>query len=329
MNKWYLLGLFTAMLATPTTAKALRIAMPAHTTAQKAVMADTVVVGKVTSIEADTVELETYPGSKEKSAFKIAVIKIETPVIGGKNLTHVKVAFAPSPIGGEKPNTGIRPIRPGMGPVGVTEGQEGIFFLVPHSPGSTIMRIPAGFEPVPASVEKYKDELAKVTAVAATVADPIKALKTEKLEDRQAAVSILGQKYRRGSLDGVESVEVALPAEETKLILATILEADWAAAERRPQQGFVDYQSTGPGLAGLGRAVRLDAGAERHSEVRSQTGRKLQRPLEEYAGCVGQDRRREIGTEEARAEEIATRLAATRNGAISSAPFRVAAKQYK
>jgi hypothetical protein len=239
-------GLFAAMLAIPQPALALKIAMPNYQAGQKAVLADAVVVGKVTSIEADTVELETYPGSKEKAAFKIAIIKIETALAGAKNLTHIKVAFAPMAIAAE-PKPGFRPIRPGAGPIAVTEGQEGIFFLIPQAPGSSIMKIPMGFDPIAANAANYKEELEKVQKAAAIITDPLKALKAEKLEDRQTAVSILGQKYRRGPLEGGETEQVAIPAEETKLILATILEADWKAAEK-PQPGF-DYQSSGPGMA--------------------------------------------------------------------------------
>lgn len=248
MRKWMLGGLFAAMLAVPQPALALRIAMPSYQSGQKAVMAEAVVVGKVTSIEADTVELETYPGSKTKSAFKIGIIKIETAISGAKGLTHIKVAFAPMAIKAD-PNEGVRFIRPGVGPVALTEGQEGIFFLVPQGPGATIMQIPMGFEPITVNAANYKDELAKVTKAAAVIAEPLKALKAEKLEDRQAAVAILASKYRQAPIGGGETEQVAIPAAETQLILATILEIDWSGAAQ-PQPGF-DYQSSGPGMASM------------------------------------------------------------------------------
>jgi hypothetical protein len=231
-------------LAVAPPAYALRIAMPNYQTGQKAAMAEAVVVGKVTSIEPDRVELETHPGSKEKASFQIAVVKIESAMLGAKNLTHLKVAFAPMPLEGGA-NPGVRPFRPGMGgPVPLSEGQEGLFFLVPHTPGSNILKIPMGLDPVPAGAANYKDELAKVKAFNDVLADPLKAMKAEKLADRQAAAGMLAMKYATPPLDGAPAEQVPLDAELSKAIVATILEIDWAAPNA-PGDSF----GSGPMLA--------------------------------------------------------------------------------
>jgi len=247
MRSLFLCGLCVVSFAAPPQAYALRIAMPNYQTGQKAAMAEVVVVGKVTSIETDRVELEMYPGSKEKGLFQIAIIKIETGLIGANNLTHIKVAFSPVPLEGDpRPQGPVvgRPVRPGMGPVPLTEGQEGLFFLMPHTPGSTIKKIPMGFDPVAVDAANYKDELAKIKSASAVLADPTKAMKAEKLADRQIAASVLAMKYASPPFEGGPSEQVPLDAELSKAILATILELDWKATEQGPNSPM-----SGPMLA--------------------------------------------------------------------------------
>jgi len=235
-------GIFAA---TPQ-AFALRIAMPNYQTSQKAAMAEAVVVGKVTSIEAERVELEAYPGAKEKLSFQVAVIKIETSLSGAKNITHIKVAFAPTAPGAPEVPMG-RPIRPGAGPVPLAVDQEGIFFLMPHSGGSSMMTIPMGFDPIPANAANYKEELAKITTVGTMLADPLKAMQAKALPERQTALAALTLKYATPPMNGGAVEQVPLPKELSQAILATILEIDWTPV-KNPEPGY-DYSATGPQLA--------------------------------------------------------------------------------
>ena len=227
-----------------------KAAMPANfNTAQKALQSDAVVVGKVTEIEKDEVEVLPHQGATDKTKMKVAVIKIETGLVGAKNVTHVKVlmpgAAAEQPA---QPDPGLgRPIgRGGFGPISLKEGEEGLFFLAKHPTAANYFTINAGHNPVAIKAETYKDDVAKVKAMVATLADPMAALKAEKVEDRLAATAVLLQKYRRGLT--VPAKEVAIPAEETKAILKTLLEADWTAADK-PTPGF-DYQSAPSNLVG-------------------------------------------------------------------------------
>lgn len=237
-------------------AKALRIAIQNFSTSQKVAQADVVVTGKVTSVENETVELPQFPGDKTKVAFTIAVIKIETILAGAKNVTHLKVAFQAQPgavNGDEVPQVGkIGGRRPllgrGFGAIQLTEGQEAIFFLQKHPGSDSYYSVQPGFTPVAAKDENYKDELVKVKSILDAIADPVKALQVEKLDARLAASSAILSKYRQPVRSG-QLMEVAIPAEETKLIMKTLLEADWAAADM-PVAGF-DYQASGPGIASL------------------------------------------------------------------------------
>lgn len=227
----------------------LRVAIQNFSTSHKVAQSDTVVTGKVTSVEKETVELPQFAGDKNKAAFTIAVIKVETSLAGAKNVTHLKVAFLSQPGAGEEQPIKGRPfpIR-GGGAVQLAEGQEGIFFLQKHPGSASYYSVQQGYTPIGVKSENYKDELVKVKAITEAFVDPVKALKAEKLDARLAATAAIVGKYRQWTRP-VQAVEVAIPAEETKLILKTLLEADWTAADA-PVAGF-DHQASGPAIAGL------------------------------------------------------------------------------
>lgn len=248
----FLFALATLALAV-SSASALRIAN--FSTTQKALQADAVVIGKVTEIEKEEVEVLPFAGATDKVKMRVGVIKIETGLFGAKNVTHVKVlipgAALEQPAADPLPSGPIgrpvigRPIRPGIQQLTLKEGEEGLYFLAKHPTAANYFALNAMSPPVLAKAENFKAELAKVKAVLATVADPMTALKAEKMEDRLAAAATLIAKYRRGLPD---AKEVAIPAEETKAILKAILEADWTAADM-PKSGF-DFQTAPSNLAG-------------------------------------------------------------------------------
>src|SRR5262245_47050256 len=75
-------------------AEGKRVLRP-YTSIEKLARADIVVTGKVTAVERETVDLIRYAGDKEKAPHRVAVIKIDKPLIGGAGITHVKVGFIP------------------------------------------------------------------------------------------------------------------------------------------------------------------------------------------------------------------------------------------
>lgn len=231
MRRFLLRGLAAAALAAVAAAPAfaLRVAvMPAASTKTKTFQADTVVVGKVTGIDAETVDLEVYPG-QPKVAHSIANIKIESALVGAKNVTHVKVAFVKA----DQPGGGApgRPIRPGFGGQQYTpaEDHEGVFFLQKHPGSDNHYTVQMGHAPVLSTDAKYKDELATVKAMVAAFADPVKALSAEKAEDRLANALSLAQKYRVAPTNNPSGVldETPIPEEQTKLFLKVLSDADW------------------------------------------------------------------------------------------------------
>ena len=214
------------VLATPIEAKrAILIVSPL----QKLTRAETVVVGKVTAIEKDIVTATPHPDVKDKLTYKVAVIKVETGLVGAANVTHVKVAFTPPPPDrGEPPavGPGVRPGRGGFGPVYLTEGQEGLFYLTKHHSGEFYIINPL-LAPIDAKAGDYKDQLAQAKKAAAALADPMKALKAEKADDRAFAAIMIVTKYRTYPEGGGEVENVKVPADESKLLLKALAEANW------------------------------------------------------------------------------------------------------
>jgi hypothetical protein len=220
------------LLASPV--QALRIAI-APQPDRLALTMPVTVTGKVTSIEKDTVDASSpFVGAKDKLAYKVAVVKIDKALVGADNLTHIKVGFIP-PAPNPGPNPGpvggpIRPgIRPGFQAPELKVGQELVLFLAKH-PSADFYIMPGGAAPIDITTAEGKKQLEDAKKALAIVADPMKGLKSDKAEVRLETVTKLLTKYRSYPLFGGEVDQVAIPAEESKLILKTIAEADWKAA---------------------------------------------------------------------------------------------------
>ena len=207
-------------------AYALRVAAPAP--GQAALAAQVVVTGKVTAVEKDVVEAPSpYPGAKDKQNYKVAVVKVETGLIGADRLKEIRVGVFQPP----KPKPGAP--RIGGGPVAayeLKEGQQLLLILNKHPHAD--FYIPAGFgAPSDLTTDAGKKALEEVKAVSAVLADPLKALTSDKAEARASAAAIVVMKYRSRAPFG-EAEEVAVGAEESKLILKALVEGEWKAALR-------------------------------------------------------------------------------------------------
>jgi hypothetical protein len=185
--------------------------------------AEAVVVGKVTAVEKDPVMLPQYPGAKDKVAHAVAVVAVEKGLLGADGVKEFKVAFVAPPK--PDPNAPARPVR-GLGPVNLVPGQEGVFFLTRH-PGGTYHAVPQLAPPLDAKAADYKAQAEAVAKAAAAVADPAKALKADKPEDRFLAAAALLAKYRTVP-DGVETEVVKVPADESRQVLKALAEGDWS-----------------------------------------------------------------------------------------------------
>lgn len=247
MNRFLLTPAAAGLLVLLTTlpAPALRIAMKPPV--QRALSADAVVIGKVTSIEKETVDATPFAGAPNKISYKVAVVKIDTALAGVKDVTHIKVGFIPPP-----PAAPAEPVpggpRPAIGRINIMPelkvGSEFVFFLAKH-PDAGFYTLPAMSPPLDLKAEETKKEIEALKKVLSITADPMKALKAEKAEDRAVAATILATKYRSYPDAGGEVDQVAIPADESKLILKGLAEADWTKFDRMAPNGMQAFYSLG------------------------------------------------------------------------------------
>jgi hypothetical protein len=175
---------------------ARRIAIPS--VAENIGKADVVVIGKVTAIEAKTVKTP-------QGEFGVAVVKIETPVVGAKGLTHVKV--------------GIR-----GGDQRLKVGSQACLYL--HRVQGEGLLIPQAFFDVVASEDaaNFAKQGEALKRCARLLADPTAALKSKDANERFTAAALLVLRYRAPKPGAKQE---AVPAAESKLILEALADADW------------------------------------------------------------------------------------------------------
>jgi hypothetical protein len=209
-----------ALLIAATPARALVILPPP--VALRVAQATTVVVGKVESIEDKTVSAKRFPNDTDKAEYQIAVIKITDPILGAKDVTHVRVGFLPPPP--------VRPgVRPPIGnkPVTFTKDQEVLVFLTPHFDGN-FLTAPAFYDAVDKQGNaNFEKEVAEAKAAAKLLADPKAGLKSDKQDDRYLTAAMLITQYRSKRIGAPEPKTEAADAETSKLVLTALAEANW------------------------------------------------------------------------------------------------------
>ena len=246
MRRWFALCCVSigalAAVGNVVPAKAIAIRLPS--TAERAAMADVIVVGKVTAFEDKLVEVEIAPG--QKASYKIASIKVSATIGGANGLTHVRVGFIPAPAAAPvAPGGPIRPIRRGGYNPTLEVGQEGCFFLAKFAQGDFFV-IPSLCQFVDKRIDGFDQQVALVRKAVTVIADPLKALKAKDPADRFEAAAILLQKHgvyptgRAGKM-----VRKPIAADESKLILTAVLEADWSKTDDAAMSPLAVFQRLG------------------------------------------------------------------------------------
>lgn len=218
------LGLFTAVAP----ARALMIAVPQGP--EKITSSDNIVIGQVVAILDQDIEAKPVPNVNNTVPYRIALIRVSDNIKGKVGET-IKVGFQvpqqiqPQPL----PGGGIRPvpIRPGFGRGGMqlTVGMDGLFFLKKHHEGKFMeMSAPYGSYVNRENNEGFDDEVKLTNQTMKVIENPMASLKSKDADERYTAAAILVMKYRtpQGSAQ-----TKAISAEESKLILNNIANAEW------------------------------------------------------------------------------------------------------
>jgi hypothetical protein len=212
-------------------------APPPPSVVERLLLSDIVVVGKVARIEKDMVEATPpYAGAKEKTKYRVAVVKIDAHVAGADKPKEIKIGFVPWPKRG--PND--RPLRTDTLMPELKEGQESLFFLAKH-PTADFYVMPGRNYPVAVKAGQANAELDMVKRGAAIMADPMKGLKSDKPEVRTEIAALLVLKYRSNPVFVAETEAVAIDAAESKLILKGLAESDWRFEAPRPLGTYMPH----------------------------------------------------------------------------------------
>jgi hypothetical protein len=213
----------------------------------RAATAEMVVIGKIVDVETETVEAPPYAGAPRdvKASFKVAVLKADEIVIGGRGLTQFRIGFPadapPASVTGDGTAGGlpVLPPAPAGGrlvaarttrlAVALTVGMDGCFFLSKYSGTDFYVADGAPLARTDAAYAKAMDEVRKV---ANAIEEPAAALKAKDLGDRYLAARAILQRYQTSRPGRTERKPI--PDEENRLILDLLAELPWVAADGMP-----------------------------------------------------------------------------------------------
>ncbi len=203
-----------AQFALVLSAAAGTIAADALPLPNRVAVAETVVVGKVTAIEDKAVQAVTTPGGKDKVDYKIAVITVGDALVAPKDTKTIRLGFVPPP-----PNVVISPA-----PLLPTVGMEGCFFLTKHF-DAEFYTAPGPLDFVDKKNGTFEKDVALIKRCVKLLEDPDASLKSKKAEDRFLTAGMLVARYRSRKTQNADTEQI--DAEQSKLILNSLLEADW------------------------------------------------------------------------------------------------------
>jgi RNA polymerase sigma factor (sigma-70 family) len=190
------------------------------------VQSDIVVVGRVAALEPKDVEA-VLP---YKLDYRIAVVKVQEVIHGQKDVKELRLGFI-------SPDQARKVLKAGkampmLSPAEfwrVTVGQEGMLFLRKHQQGNFYVNFAfiGGFLSSDDTPELTKN-LENARRLEKVLKLPLDALKAENESNRFLAATMLVTGYRLSWLKDRKLPEKAIDADESKLILKTLAEADWS-----------------------------------------------------------------------------------------------------
>lgn len=211
-----------ALATTPALAKAMMIAPPPLP--QRVALADTIVIGKVTAF-GDKLVSAKPPGGGDKVDYQIAVVQVEDAVLGAKDAKEIKVGFQPPPPPPQPGGPGPRPFIRRYPQFTLSLDQEALIFVTKH-PTEDFYLGQAYFDVInKTGNQDFDKNLDEVKRCVKLLADPMGALKGKNADDRFLTAAMLVARFRTQKPGETKSEPI--DAEESKLILQALADADW------------------------------------------------------------------------------------------------------
>jgi hypothetical protein len=189
--------------------------------------ADAVVIGKVVAIEEKPAYAAQFPGQR-KSEYRVAVVQVNEGFGAAKGQTQVRVGFLPVP----KPDPRVRPVGfpPILQQTQLDKDDDVLLFLHRH-PDGNFYHMPNLGDGVKKTAQTFAKEVEEAQKAAGLLADPKAGLSSTEQADRFLTAAMLINRYRTqkaAARPGVAPKTEAIDAEESKLILTALGEANWA-----------------------------------------------------------------------------------------------------
>ena len=208
--------------------------------AQRAALADVIVVGKVTGF-GDKLVSAVPPTGGAKVDYQIATVQVADPVSGLKDVKEIKVAFIPPPPPDPPPAPGgpfiIRKRYPQFT---LALDQEACLFLIKH-PTEDFYVGQAYYDVINKNTPDFDKSMDEVKRCVKLLADPTASLKGQNNDDRFLTAAMLIARYRTPKPGEMKTEPI--DAEQSKLILQALADADWNA-KPKPGIGFGGFQMT-------------------------------------------------------------------------------------
>jgi hypothetical protein len=188
---------------------------------QRVALAETIVVGKVTFIEGQSIMMAESPGSKEREHF-VASVHVEESLMGAEGLTDLKVAFPAQPMNRLEFDGGSNDYL-----LQLETDQEVCLFLKPHHAGEFLV----GASDYPSLNKKnptFESNWKLTQKCAKLIANPELGLEAKETDDRFLTAAMLILRHRTQSfMSKGQPKQVPIDAKQSRLILQALAEADW------------------------------------------------------------------------------------------------------
>jgi hypothetical protein len=209
-----------ALIVSPS--QALKRLMPAPASIpQRVALAETIVLGKVTRIEGQSIMMSESPGS-EKREFFVAFVHVQESLVGADGLTDLKVAFPAQPINRLEFDGGSNDYL-----LQLETDQEVCLFLKPHHAGEFM--VGATYYPALNKKDSSFEANWKLTQKCVKLmANPEQGLVAQDGENRFLTAAMLILRYRTPPIFSKgQPKQEAIHAKQSRLILQALAEADW------------------------------------------------------------------------------------------------------
>jgi hypothetical protein len=215
-----------AVLWTPRPLGSGEVAMP-----DRIVRSDIVVLGRVVAVEPKDVEAVLSSDSPFKLDYRIAVVKVHEVIHGKKGVKEFRLGFV-SPDQDRKVDKAGKAIS--LSPLlfrSAKVGENGLFFLRKHHQSDfyenpMLFGLFGVFLPSSDSPEFTKN-LENARRLSKVLEVPVEALKAKNASNRFLGATMLISRYRLNGAKASKLPEKSIDADESKLLLKALVEADW------------------------------------------------------------------------------------------------------